>query len=121
MKHLCTLCLVSLLTALNAFADIDKKVEINQVSPNSSQARSVVHKPQAWIDDQTYQLSVSFASKATYTLYVSDERGSVIHQEIMITDGSNHRYYLPTLDTGTYYVCIESDKEAFEGEFYIYQ
>lgn len=110
------LCLALLCSFTTVWADSAKEVIVNNC-PTSS-PRSVTQKPKVFVDEQMCQLSVSFAKpEAAFTMYLYDQSGNELHQEVLITDGGRHIYCLPILESGVYTIRIESAKEAFEGEF----
>lgn len=116
MKHIFTILL--LLCSFNfAFADKeDVKMQGDKVLPKP---RSLVQKPRVQLERDLCQLTIAFSSQDLYTLSVVDDKGFIVHQESLMTDGSGHVYDLPTLDEGFYTISVESDNRSFVGEFNI--
>lgn len=115
MKKLLPILFLTLSTFM-VYAD-EKEVYISATTTPPTKPRSIVQKPCVTINDQTFDLSVSFLITENSTLNVYDQRGNIIFQEMLISDGARHSYQLPTLDCGEYTVSIEGQKCSFEGTF----
>lgn len=113
MKHFLLtalfLCVYSIASANKYEVDIK---DVTEVSP-----RSIVQKPTAFIDTDQNILSVKLLSAESFTLTVTNDKGVVIYQESLITDGTSHQYQLPILEEGFHTISIQSENKSFEGEF----
>lgn len=116
-KLLLVLILVTLSFAATAS---EKDVDMQTIQNTQTSPRSVVQKPAVTIDDETFQLSIKLAApNESFTVYVYDEKGTVIYQSPVSTDGTESSYALPNLESGFYSIIIESSTKSFEGEFNI--
>lgn len=116
MKHIFTILL--LLCSFN-FAFADNEVDMKVIESTGTMPRSLVQKPRVQLERDLCQLTIAFSSQDLYTLSVVDDKGFIVHQESLMTDGSGHVYDLPTLDEGFYTISVESDNRSFVGEFNI--
>lgn len=99
-----------------------KKIEVTKTTSTtaSPKPRSGVIQPTVYVDTDICQLSISMVSSDSYTLYVCDRGGRVVCQESVVSDGGRHTYFLPQLEADLYSVLIESNSNAYEGEFFVY-
>lgn len=104
---------------LTAIADSRKDVIVTEIDKTASSPRSLIGKPVVRIDAQAQELSIRVASTESFILRVFDASGAEACQFDVIADGSEHLYFLPTLEEGRYSISIESANRAFEGEFNI--
>lgn len=101
---------------MSSFAD-KQQVDIEEDKKQNGD-RSISMTPVVYIDTDLCQLSIAFtAQNDAYNLLVTDRNGNTVYQSMVITDGANHSYDLPVLDSGYYELKIEGGNKKYNGGF----
>ena len=116
MKHFFIL-LLTLSFSLPVMADI-REVYIDEVSTKNT--RSLVTKPNVFIDDALFTLSVQFLQQnENCTITITDGNGITIAQFQGVPNSNQQIYQLPILEAGSYSITISNSSNSFIGSFEI--
>lgn len=115
MKKVITLLLFIFAVNLNSLAD-EKQIIIFD-SPNNG--RNEVPIPIGFYENASKTLTIQFTSADGYFVFVTDPTGDIVLREPLKTDGSRNTIKLTTLDSGLYFVFLESTTNRFIGKIFI--
>ena len=115
MKKVITLLLFIFAVNLNSLAD-EKQIIIFD-SPNNG--RNEVPIPIGFYENASKTLTIQFTSADGYFVFVTDPTGNIVLREPLKTDGSRNTIKLTILDSGLYFVFLESITNRFIGKIFI--
>lgn len=115
MKKVITLLLFIFAVNLNSLAD-EKQIIIFD-SPNNG--RNEVPIPIGFYENASKTLTIQFTSADGYFVFVTDPTGNIVLREPLKTDGSRNTIKLTILDSGLYFVFLESTTNRFIGKIFI--
>ncbi|HJB44304.1 MAG TPA: DUF3244 domain-containing protein, partial [Candidatus Coprenecus merdipullorum] len=96
----------------------EDEIEIYRITDATT--RSLTALPEASIDAQSGQLSVSFDSGGTCALLVEDSLGVPVYTSTLPADGMGYSYDLSGIGEGMFRLVIEGPGGEYEGYFSIY-
>ena len=110
--------LLSFLYLFPAFSSAScKEDEIEIYRITDATTRSLTALPEASIDAQSGQLSVSFDSGGTCALLVEDSLGVPVYTSTLPADGMEYSYDLSGIGEGMFRLVIEGPGGEYEGYF----
>ena len=115
MKKVITLLLFIFAVNLNSLAD-EKQIIVFD-SPNNG--RNEVPIPIGFYENASKTLTIQFTSADGYFVFVTDPTGNIVLREPLKTDGSRNTIKLTILDSGLYFVFLESTTNRFIGKIFI--
>lgn len=115
MKKIITLLLFIFVVNLNSLAE-EKQVVIFELSDLS---KMEVPIPIGFYENASKTLTIQFTSADGYFVFVTDPTGDIVLREPLKTDGSRNTIKLTTLDSGLYFVFLESTTNRFIGKIFI--
>lgn len=78
-----------------------------------------ISNPIGFYENASKTLTIQFTSADGYFVFVTDSTGDIVLREPLKTDGSRNTIKLTTLDSGLYFVFLESTTNRFIGKIFI--
>lgn len=75
--------------------------------------------PIGFYENASKTLTIQFTSADGYFVFVTDPTGNIVLREPLKTDGSRNTIKLTILDSGLYFVFLESTTNRFIGKIFI--
>lgn len=115
MKKVLTLLLFLLVFNLYSFSENEQILHFELCDINKVEAPI----PIGFYENARKTLTIQFTSADGYFVFVTDPTGDIVLREPLKTDGSRNTIKLTTLDSGLYFVFLESTTNRFIGKIFI--
>lgn len=115
MKKVLTLLLFLLVFNLYSFSENEQILHFELCDINKVEAPI----PIGFYENASKTLTIQFTSADGYFVFVTDPTGDIVLREPLKTDGSRNTIKLTTLDSGLYFVFLESTTNRFIGKIFI--
>ena len=115
MRKVITLLLFLFVINLHSFAEDEQILFFDQYGFG----RIEVPNPIGFYENASKTLTIQFTSADGYFVFVTDPTGDIVLREPLKTDGSRNTIKLTTLDSGLYFVFLESTTNRFIGKIFI--
>ena len=115
MRRIITLLLFLSVINLHSFAEDEQIVFFDQ----SGYGKIEVSNPIGFYENASKTLTIQLTSSEGYFVFITDPTGDIVLREPLKTDGSRNTIKLTTLDSGLYFVFLESTTNRFIGKIFI--